>query len=170
VHNRRRIEPGFSLIEMMIVIALLAIVITLVGVSTQFMHKIVARTEVELLHATCCNLQQRAIATRQEQTLHFDETNHSYRYNDHVHKLPPTVQFAVLPEAKGPPSEPINSLTSAITFANKTIVFNSDGIIQAGAVYVLDVPGSNLYALSSWVSPVSFLRKYRYDGKWYLIE
>jgi prepilin-type N-terminal cleavage/methylation domain-containing protein len=163
-------KSGFSLIEILIVIALWAGALTLIGVNTTFLHKIIARNELDLLQATCAQLQQRALATRQEQELEFDEERHSYQYDGTIHRLPPGVQLRVLPEAKGPPSQPTRSLTSAVTFANKTIKFSPDGIIQSGTVYLLDVPGSRLYGLSSWVSPVSFLRKYRYDGNWHLIE
>lgn len=163
-------NSGFSLIEILIVIALWVVALTLIGVNTTFLHKVVARNELDLLQATCAQLQQRALATQQEQELEFDIEHHRYQYAGHMHQLPAGVQFQVLPEAKGPPSQPTRSLTSAVTFAQKTIVFHPDGIIQPGTVYLLDVPGSRLYGLSSWVAPVSFLRKYRYDGNWHLIE
>ena len=41
-----------------------------------------------------------------------------------------------------------------------------DGIIQSGTVYVIDSSKKCMYALSSPISQVSYLRKYSYNGKW----
>ena len=56
-----------------------------------------------------------------------------------------------------------------ISFENNHIIFYADGTIQAGTVYLVDVNKKLLYALTSGVGHISFLRKYRYDGSWHVI-
>jgi hypothetical protein len=141
--------------------------ISLTAVNARFFNRTVITSEINLLHAACSYLQQTAIATNQTQELTFNLSDNSYSMHDQTHKLPAHITFGVLPEAKGPPSSPHNILREPITFANDTITFSPDGIISSGTVYLTD--SNMLYALSSAVGHVSFLRKYRYDGKWHLM-
>lgn len=161
---------GFSLIEIMLVIAAWMIILTLVGVNTSFMNKCIARSEIDLLQATCIHLQHTALSSGKPQQLLLDEQANSYSYNGHTHTFPASVKFGVLPHVQGPPSSPTHALSSAITFTGKSITFHPDGIIQSGVVYVVDTSSKSLYALSSPIAQVSFLRKYRYDGKWHVMN
>ena len=80
-----------------------------------------------------------------------------------------TVQarLGFLPGAKGPPCAPTEVIKQPITFKGNKIIFNPDGIISAGSIYVVDATGRSMYALTSGVTPVSYLRMYRYDnGTW----
>jgi prepilin-type N-terminal cleavage/methylation domain-containing protein len=163
-------HSGFTFIELSIVLALFILLVSLIGINARFMNKIIARNEIDLLYATCINLQRLATASRIQQQISFDEKKNAYSYNSYQHTLPQSLQFQTLPDAKGPPSSPVHQLSSAITFTNKTINFYADGIIQSGTIYLLDTQTNSLYALSSGIAPISFLRKYRYDGTWHLME
>jgi hypothetical protein len=83
--------------------------------------------------------------------------------------LPPVVRFGILPHVKGPPSSPMHALTIPITFSAQKIIFYPDGIISPGIIYLIDRNRQDIYAFSSGIAHASFLRKYRYDGKWHLI-
>ncbi len=166
--NEKR-NNGFSLIELMVVIALIALIAGISISSSHYLHKTLVRTELDLLYTTCFYLRNAAIAANKEISLVFDEAEHSYLFEDEVHRLPTAVRFGFLPEAKGPPSSANTHLQSAITFTNKKITFYPDGIISSGTVYLVDANRSSLYALSNGIAQFSLLRKYRYDGVWQLI-
>lgn len=159
-------SSGFSLTELMIVLALVMLMVGLTSFSTRFFNTSLLVSELNLLHTTCYYLQQAAMATGEVQTLVFDSDYHGYRAHDYVHQLPGNVCFGII-EAKGPPSTPHTLLKEPITFSDNRITFSPDGIISSGTAYLTD--SHHLYALSSAVGHVSFLRKYRYDGKWHLI-
>jgi prepilin-type N-terminal cleavage/methylation domain-containing protein len=169
LHRPERFQEratGFSLIELMIVIAIAMMLISLTTINARFLNRAVIISEINLLHAACSYLQQTAMATNQAQELIVDVAANSYSMNGQIHKLPAQIKFGII-EAKGPPSSPHTILHEPITFANNTITFSSDGIISSGTLYLTD--SHVLYALSSAVGHVSFLRKYRYDGKWHLM-
>ncbi len=160
-------HSGFSLVELMIVIAIAMMLISLTAINTRFFNRTIITSELNLLHAACYYLQQTAIATHQSQELIFDIANNSYSVNGQVRKLPAHIKFGIIRGAKGPPSSAHSILREPITFANNTITFSNEGIISAGTVYLTD--SHVLYAISSSVAHVSFLRKYRYDGNWHLM-
>lgn len=161
------IRKGFSLIELMIVMAIAIMAISVAALNTRFFNRVTIASELNLLAAACSYLQQTAMATQKPQELIFDVTENSYSFDGHTHTLPMHIKFGILPDAKGPPSSPHSILQEPITFSNNTIIFSSDGIIGSGTVYLTD--SHMLYALSSGVGHVSFLRKYRYERKWYLM-
>lgn len=160
---------GFSLIEIVIAISLLIIVISLVNINTDYLNKTLIRSQINHLYNTCYFLQQLARASHTIQELSIDDKNHCYFSKEQHYKLPTQVRFGILPHAKGPPSAAHTSLSNAITFSDKKIVFYPDGIISSGTIYIIDSSAKYLYALSSGIAPVSFLRKYYYDGKWHLL-
>lgn len=162
-------NKGFSLVELLIVIAIFMILSGFVAINTRFLHKAVITTHIDLLYNACYYLQKTAMASGQMQELIFDEEDQSYTYNNSHEKLPASIRFGVLPDAKGPPSSPQHPLNAAITFVDKQITFYPDGIISAGIIYIIDDDHNHMYALSSGVAHTSFLRKYRYDGKWHLM-
>lgn len=164
--NKKNYGLGFSLIELMIAISIMMILISLTAINARFFNKAVIASELNLLHATCHYLQQTAMASNQPQELVFDITHNSYSADGQIHTLPSILRFGIM-DAKGPPSSPHSTLHEPITFTNNTITFSPDGIISSGTVYLTD--SHMLYALSSSVAHVSFLRKYRYDGKWHLM-
>jgi|ERR1700733_107037 len=164
-----KLRKGFSLLELMIVIAIAALLITICSVNSRFLRSSVVQTQLDLFITTCTYLAQTAIATKTPQTLFLESADHSYSFHNQKHLLPKGMQFGILNAVKGPPASPTHSVHAPITFANNTITFWPDGIISSGTVYFLDTSTQALYAISSGVGHVSFLRKYRYNGAWHLI-
>ncbi len=162
----RHCMRGFSLIELLVVISLVTIIITVLVANISFVDRLMVRTEAEKLYIVCRSLQQEAISCHEPKILTFDEANQSYRYDNTVEKLNRTVHFGIMPAVKGPPATPTRELTKAITFIGNRVIFSPDGIIQPGSVYLVSKDKQSLYALSSPVSQVSFLRLYRYDRTW----
>ena len=160
---------GFSLIEMMIVIALIMLIASMAMINTHYLNKTVVHTEIDLLYNTCCYLQHMAMATNQEQELRFDIEKQSYNFEGQEYILPAIARFGILAHVKGPPSSPQHFLSTPVTFSHQKIIFHPDGIISSGIVYMIDAHNNDIYALSSGIANVSFLRKYRYDGKWHQI-
>lgn len=165
----RRISSGFSLIELMITIALCALVVTLTVVNVSFLHRGTVRSEVDKLYAACMYLQQCALSGNQEYILELDEQKNEYSFDGRVERLESPVHFGFAENAKGPPSSPRNPIKSAITFPGKRIMFYPDGVISSGTVYLTDGSGNVLYALSSGIAHVSHLRKYSYNDIWVLL-
>jgi len=160
---------GFTLIELMVVLALAVLIFSLVMQSRSLFHETFIRSEQDLLYATCLYLQQSAMATNGERTLTLHEDNgHGYTFDGTVRCLYPSIRFGVIPGVKGPPSAPTKELKRSITFKKQCITFYPDGIIDAGTLYLTDDQHTHLYALSSGVGVVSHLRRYRYEGGWQL--
>lgn len=165
------LRKGFSLFELLIVITLLTTLSLMVGTTYTWLNQLMVHAEVDNLYSTCRYLQRCAFITGKQQELIFDQANASFSYHNHVYHLPKQIMFAVLPDVKGPPSTPTSLVKNAITFVNDRIIFYPDGIIQSGTVYLIDSAKQYLFALTSPVSAISYLRKYRYvHNKWQLIE
>ena len=168
----------------MIVIALICVITTLAMINSSFVDRFTVRSEVEKFAGTCRYLQQLAMSTNTEQRLVFDVQHNSYSFSsdrnpsplassgqaqnvENTQKLSSRVQFGVGKRAvSGPPSAPTKPITQAITYTNNAILFYPDGIIQAGIVYFSDVASKFVYAVSTPVSQISFVRTYVYDGTW----
>lgn len=160
---------GFSLIEMMITVALFALLAGLVIAQSSYMNRALVATEIDRLYATCMYAQQCALVSNQEQSITFDKQTNSYSYQQTTHQLPHQLHFGCVPGAMGPPSTPTKPITSAITFINDCITVYPHGIIGSGTIYLTDASNQSMYALSCAVSTVSHLRVYRYDGAWHLL-
>ncbi len=161
---------GFSLIEVALVLALLAIVVMLVGANCTFINRLLVRSEVDTLYTTCRYAQHCALASNTPQEITFDVVRKIYKYRGVEHKLPAQVDFGFIPGAKGPPSAPTNTIHKPVTFVHDRITFYPDGIIKSGTVYLTDTARQYMYALSSPIAQVSYLRKYQYNGQWQLIS
>ena len=162
--------PAHSLVELLVVIALIAFIALISGIPGKFLSRTLVRAEVEKLRTVCRYLQRRAMATGTPQRLQFNRTANSYQFNGEKHTLPSGVQFDLPPNAKGPPSSPLKPLTSPITFDNSQIVFQPDGIFQAGAAYLTETKKQYLYALTVGAGAVSYIRTYYYSGRWHPIS
>ncbi len=162
--NKKNLHDGFSLLELMVVIALTTLIVGLAVVNVKYLNKSTLKSEVDLLCATCRYLQQRAIASNETKSLVFDVENNRYQFDEQIHHLSPSLRFGVLPGVKGPPGAPHTALTKAITFKNNPIEFAPDGIINSGTVYVTN--SQELYAISSSVAHTSYVRKYRFNNSW----
>lgn len=161
---------GFSLFEVCVVLALVAIIASL-GIShMSFFDRIMTRIELERLHATCLYVQRLAMATHEEHHVICDERTMSYRYHGGEHHLPKNVRFGCASGIKGSPSQDEHMVQHAITFKHNTIIMHPDGIISAGTIYLTDTSQKYMYALTCGVSQVSYIRKYQYiGGKWKLL-
>lgn len=157
---------GFSLIELAIVTALFTIVISLGLVHGSYMYRAIVKQEIEKLALICRYLQNAAMMSNTPRMLVFDIKKPGYTYEGGSELLPSSVEFGVLSGAKGPPSNPTRQIQSPITFENERIIFHPDGIIQPGTVYLVSKDKQVMYALSSPVSQVSYMRIYKYDGSW----
>ena len=162
-------RQGFTLIELMVVIGLVALLALLTTANLTFFDRIIVRSEIEKLHTICRYLQRCAIAENKTHYLVFDLENNKYCYQQHQEQLPQHVAFGFLPGTHGPPALANRLIRKAVTFQGDRITFYPSGIISAGTLYLTDRTQQTMYALSNAVSQVSFLRMYHYSGKWKLM-
>lgn len=167
---RQVLFKGFSLIELMISLAIFCLVITLTSTNVSFLEQSVAHNEIDKLHSITYYLQRRAQMTNQTQVLQFDRLGKSYSFNGKKEILAQGIEFGTLPSTKGPPSSALHAITNPITFKGEKITFHPQGIMQSGTVYLMHKKNQSMYALSCAVAQVSFLRKYRYDKRWILMD
>ena len=165
----KRPPLGFSLIETMIVLVIVTILMSLLSLNLSFLQAGYAQHELSLFHSRLHALQQTAIVTGKSQSMAIVPGENSYYWDGQPYKLPKTLRFGIKQGIRGPPSHPSHEITNPVTFSENTIIFHPDGIIKPGTLYLLD-HRQQLYALSCGVGHVSFLRKYRYDGAWKLID
>jgi len=167
-------KRGFSLIEIIITLALFCLTIGLLLANISFLNSYLLRSQVDKLYNSFIYLQRSAIATGQNKTLYFNPENNGYEFTDQLGKktfsLPKQITFGYLPETKGPPSCPKKLLKSPITFKGNKVIFHKDGIIDSGTIYLVDKDKKYMYALSCSVSQASYVRKYVYTDKWVLIR
>jgi len=164
------LSAGYSLIEIMITMALFVLIAYLLVANVSFLNRSIVRSEADKLCMICKYLQRCAMAANKKQILHFDELRQEYSFNGVVYRLPGKVNFGYLKGVKGPPSSPKKEISKPITFKSHKIIFYPDGIISSGAVYLTDCDRQYLYSISSAVAQVSYIRKYTYNGKWILIS
>ena len=168
-----RNEYGFTLIELLVVIALCMLLATLGMVQLSFLDETITHAQVHKIAIVCSYLQQKAMASNSEQILVCDEYKNEYRGDNVNETLSPRVCFGFLPNVLGSPGSPAHRITKAITFPGSAIHFYPTGVISSGTLYLTDKNKKIMYALSNAVSPVSYLRLYRYDGydgKWKLLH
>jgi prepilin-type N-terminal cleavage/methylation domain-containing protein len=164
------IKSGFTLIEVMVVLALFLLIATLGMMQLSFLDNTIVHTEIDKLAMTCSYLQQKAIARNSDQILVCDTEKNKYRGDNVNETLSSRVCFGFLPNVLGSPGSPVRVINKAITFADSSIHFYPTGTISSGTLYLTDKNKKNMYALSNAVSQVSYLRLYRYDGKWKLLD
>lgn len=163
-------RKGFTLIEILIVVLIFSIITAFSLSFIRVTDAAYARAELEKLCACMLYLQARACSEQKQKILTFNLKEQSYTANTQHHKLPHMVQFGVQSRVKGPPSDPTHILGDPISFKDKQVIFYPDGTISAGTVYVTDCKHSCLYALTSGISQVSYLRRYKYEKKWLSIQ
>lgn len=163
-------KNGFSLIELSIVIALIALLAFLSHAHIGFFNRMLVRAELEHLYTVCYCMQRRALMYNKPQTVQFDLKNGTYATEQCTYRLPSHVIFGTAAGVKGPPSSPNALIAEPITFKNNKITFHADGVIQPGAIYLTDTSRGCSYALSCSVAQVSYLRKYQYNGAWKIIS
>lgn len=165
---------AFSLIELMVTMALVILVVTFTVPRTTFFARFLVQAEINKLYAVFSYLQQRALASNQVQELSFDVSAHAYTFKTLQGKvatthLPGSVRFGILDRVKGPPSSPTRLLEKAVTFPVRQGVlmvnFMTNGKITPGTVYVVDRHAQCLGALTCPISQVSYMRRYAYEGQ-----
>lgn len=162
-------QRGFSLIEVMIVLALITLIASFVFMNISVLLKTTTQCALQELRATLYYMQYQAYTEHKPIKLLLDIENNTYSCKGETHSLIKPLRFGVMKEVKGPPTHPTVYLTKPITFKNDSITFHPQGIMESGTVYLIDERSNVLYALTCGVSVVSFLRVYRYDKSWKLI-
>ncbi|MGE0206388.1 MAG: Tfp pilus assembly protein FimT/FimU [Candidatus Babeliales bacterium] len=155
-------EQGSLLLNIALVLSILLVLMSIAIPRLPFMQRMVLRLELEKMHSFFHYMQQRALALHEDLTITFDPIHNRYYADTYKESLAPGVQFGVLLGSSGPPSKPSGQILSPITFKNNKAVFYKDGTIAAGTVYITDHSKHYLYALSSPVSQISYLRMYSY--------
>lgn len=163
-------QAGFTLVELLIVLSMLATITMFMVLNVRFLDRLVVRSELEHLHMVCRYLQAKALATHEKQLLSFDISRNAYTFEGTSYQLPSSVTFGVLGNTYGPPAHPVKPIKQPITFNNNEIVFHETGVISAGTAYFVDMKLKNLYALTAAVAPVSFIRLYHHGDSWQLVE
>ena len=162
--NKKR--EGFSLLQVAITLTLVVIAIMLTVPQFSFLQKTAVRSEIEKMHALFVYMQHLAIATQQDQTIEFDVIKNCYSCNNQIIPLACGISFGTKPGVFGPPASPHALITKPITFANNKITFYTTGTMQAGTVYLVDQSKNYIYALTTPVSHISYVRRYKYEGAW----
>lgn len=160
-------HSGYIMFELLVAIALVGLMVGITCTHVGAYQYNGIKQQVALFALQWHQLRQAAMTRNKQQEMFLDESGHRYQLDGIWYELPPTIRFGFLPDAKGPPSHPNTLIHSAITFVQKKVTCFPDGTIQAGTVYLVDDKKSCMYALTSGVAAVSFLRKYRYDGTWH---
>jgi prepilin-type N-terminal cleavage/methylation domain-containing protein len=162
-------RKGFTLIEVIVVFCLITFIASLGFIHLSFLDKTILHADVHKLAAICFYLQQKAIVSNTECILTLDKEHNEVRYDNTIEKLSSRTSFGFIPTALGPPGSPFHHIQRSITFPGDVIHFYPTGIISAGTVYLTDKNKHYMYALSNAVSQLSYIRLYRYDGKWKLL-
>ena len=168
---------SFSLFELLAVVAVIIILLTVTVSKSSFFNKFVLKNEVDKVFTLFSYLQQRAIASNNQQEIIFDLQNNSYLMNSNPkeNKLANVVKFGFLQNSYGPPSDPTKLIQNAVSFkkdgTNKfKVIFYPDGKVESGSIYLIDKDYKNMMALTIPVSSVSYIRKYEYkNGKWVVL-
>lgn len=166
----RKARAGFTLVELLVTLTLVVVLVSVSVVNLSFMRQSLVQSELEKLYAFCGYVQQVARATNQPQTLFFDVEKNRYEFGKHRERLNGSVKFGVPADVQGPPSAPTDLIESPVTFTGNMMVFNSTGTIKPGTIYLMDKQRDAVYALTVPVGPLSYMRKYRYDGTWRVVN
>lgn len=166
--NKR--APGFSLISFLVSLTVVTVLFTLTFSSVSFLDRLLVRSELAIVHATCYYARSVAAATNKPCDIVITPATNTYTCDGRVRKLPQSVVFGAGTEVYGPPWQPKNQITNPVTFAQSRIRCTPQGSMTSGTLYIVDANKRYQYALSASVSPISYLRSYRYDnGKWCLL-
>jgi type II secretory pathway pseudopilin PulG len=166
-HFRR----GSLLINLGIVLAIVLLLVSLSIPSISAVRRFLVRTEVEKLYSIFYYLKQRAITLDEDQVLLFDIQHNALSSTSIKQQLVPGVEIGFLKGSYGPPSQPSKLIRSGITFKDNKVIFYADGTVSAGTLYLVDRDHKYMYALTSPISQISFIRMYCYNnGSWILLK
>lgn len=166
----KRRHPSFSIIELIISIAILFTILFFAIPKNIFLNDVVLTNEIDKFFSTFTYLQQKSIASNTNLELNFNQQENCYTINQKTHKLPKQIKFGFLHGSMGPPSDPKKLIEESITFKKDKIskaIFYPDGKISPGTIYLVDENTKFMRALTCSISQVSYLRKYKYlKGNW----
>lgn len=154
------------LLYVSMVLGFVLIIVLLAVPQLGFIKRHVVRWEVENMRSFITYAYRLALATGQDQTIHFDVAKNKIYGAGREYQLARGTIFGIMPGVQGPPAAPHKLLTSPITFQDNKIVCYAQGTLDAGTVYITDDKASWLYAISLGVSPLSYVRTYFFDGSW----
>lgn len=161
-------KRGYSLLELMIVIAITALCATLSIALIPAFTAYQLQAETDVLYQTCVYLKQQALLTGLPQTLNFNLAHNSYTYGTTTHTLPHPVVFGYMANSMGPPAHPHTNLSTACTFAKNSITFHPHGSIDAGTIYLTTTKKNRMAAVTIAVSEYAYIRRYVYNDGWRL--
>lgn len=159
-------KAGFSLLQVTITLGLIVITIMLSLPHFSFLQKTMVRSEIEKMYSLFVYMQHLAIATQKNQTIEFDVVKNTYFCNQQAIPLAQGIAFGTIAGVYGPPASPNALVNKPITFPNNKITFYAQGTMQAGTVYLVDRSKNYLYALTTPVSHISYVRRYKYEREW----
>lgn len=166
-------KAGHALFQVLIVIGIIIVILSISINFFKLSNNLFVAIELEKLYSCLLYLQNRAKIEQKQQWLALNELGGSYKYNNYPGeiKLHSSVLFGFLKDAKGPPSSARSLINKAITFKNNKIFFYKDGTISSGIIYIKDKSNSVMYALTTGVSHVTYIRRYKYvANNWYLLN
>lgn len=162
-----------TLLECCITIGIIAFISLLGAHFFRLQSQSLLRFELEKLYSGVMYAQRKAIVTGQEQAVIIDIPNKSYYIDGGKHKLLAGIMYGSPQNAWGPPAHPVYQIDKSVTFKECTIICYPDGTLNAGTIYLKDVRSRYFVALTSGITPIVYLRMYRYDTKnkkWHLIK
>ena len=165
-------DTGFFILEVAAVIFVIILVIAMSWPFLWFHDKLGIQHDLQKIYNAVLYLQQKAKSNFETEYLTFDIAKRTFTYNQQTYTLSSNVDFGTAPGIKGPPSAPKKDILTPITFDSKRIAFYPDGTISAGIVYMFDRKTKETFALTSSVSYISFIRKYKFiiGSGWTLID
>lgn len=161
-------QNGFSLIELMIVIALLSLIAMLSVGSYHTFNRFLVSAELNQLRILLLCMRYKAMALHSTISIAFNRAQQSYMIDNHAYPLH-AASLNYIPGVMGPPAYPQQLINKSITFADDRITFYADGTMNAGTLYVTDQQHSCMYALTIAVHDVANIRIYSYNKTWHLI-
>lgn len=163
-------KTGYTLFEMLVVLALLGLLMSFSLVITMHSHARLVFYDVNRLYAAFLYMQRTAMLEQRVKCITFQKNERTY-LADKMHALSTGVEWGSPLNAYGPPSRPIGALEDPIVWPQATVTFYPDGTISSGAVYMTDSKKSCCYALTCDASECSRIRRYRYAQRhWELIK
>jgi len=160
----RKSRPGFSLIELTIILALVSLIACLTLPLLTFFNRFALLAQAEKIVSMVTYVQHKAIIEHETHTLTLDTAHARYMDDKFTEILNPPIQFGIKPNTYGPPSKPTTLLTRPSTFANDQILFYPNGTISSGTVYLTDTSKAFMYAISIGVAQMPYVRLYRHAG------
>lgn len=149
-----------KLFEILIVLSIFTSILFMSIGFLRLNNSFLVSVELERLYFYLLYMQNKAKIEKKDQSIVLKDV-----------KLTDGVLFGFLRNSKGPPSDPKYLINKPITFKDNKIMFYKDGTISSGIIYLIDKNYNVMYALTSGVSDISYLRRYKYNlNNWSLIN